>query len=310
MAASTNSRKVRLVADLGDLGGDDRVAVWPGDGLVARDPGVEKPREDPARELVGVDLRDVLEALNVEVVPHRRREKGRPIVERLGVRLGALDEFDLVLRRDLDVKDQAVAGQKVDHRRLFELAQTAAHVIDEVVVAVDLMGLPDEGRDIHHGGDLALAVQGLAPTELLHGQPPQVRIAELADEAQDWTQVVHLDVVADQDPVAPQQVLEEGDLHRLGLDDVEDVLVQVAGPDAVIPGVVEPVVAPQQGREMGLAHPGHAKEGDGAILPMTELFDAELHRAGPRCTGAGNGTSGPAALATGMASPKAPPGLA
>ena len=96
-----------------------------------------------------------------------------------------------------------------------------------------------------HGGNLRLPVEGLAAIELLQAQATQLRIAQLADEAQHRPQVVDLDVVADEDPVLAQQVAQKGDLHGLALDEIEDVLIQVAGSDAVVPGVMEPVMPAQ-----------------------------------------------------------------
>ncbi len=102
------------------------------------------------------------------------------------------------------------------------------------------------------------------------------RIPELADEAQHRPQVVHLDIVTHEDPIPPQQVLEEGHLHGLALDRIENGLVQVTGADPIVTRVVEPVLALQPGREIGLPHPGHAEQGDAFILPGAERIDGQL----------------------------------
>ena len=74
-----------------------------------------------------------------------------------------------------------------------------------------------------------------------------------------------------------QQIAQERLLHRLLLDQVQDRLVEVAGPDAVIARVVEPVVTTQQHRQVSLAHPGHAQQGDLLVLPVAEFLNAKLH---------------------------------
>jgi len=171
-----------------------------------------------------------------------------------------------------------VLGQQVDHGIVFQFAQAAADVVHEMVVAVDLLRLADELRDVLHGGDLRLAVHRLAVAEFRQREAAMVGVAELADEGQNRPQVLDLDVVADVDPVVAQQLAQERHLHRLLLDQVEDGLVQVARADAVVAGEMEPVVAAQQGGDVGLADAGHAQQGDLLVLPGAEGFGAEFHR--------------------------------
>jgi hypothetical protein len=137
----------------------------------------------------------------------------------------------------LDVEDQAfVRARRSMTAGLLQFAEGTADVVHQVAVAIDLPRLALEGRHIPHGGNLRLPVEGLAAVELLQAQAHSSSgIAQLADEAQHRPQVVDLDVVADEDPVLAQQVAQKGDLHGLALDEIEDVLIQVAGTDAVIP---------------------------------------------------------------------------
>ncbi len=100
-----------LGADLRHLGGAHRVAMGPSDGLVPGHAGIEQPGEDPTREVVRIDLRHELQAPQRQIILDRRGQKLGPVVERLGISLCALDELDLILGRDPDIEDQAVASQ-------------------------------------------------------------------------------------------------------------------------------------------------------------------------------------------------------
>jgi hypothetical protein len=75
-----------------------------------------------------------------------------------------------------------------------------------------------------------------------HAAP--LRVAQLSHECQHRSQVRDLDVVADVDPVPAQQVAQEGYLHGLLFDQIHDRLIQVALADAVIAGIMEPMVPP------------------------------------------------------------------
>src|SRR5512139_4073332 len=119
--------EVALVAHLRDFLRGHGVAVRPGDRLVARNARVEQAREHPASEVVGLDLRDELEALFLEIDRQVLGKEGGTEVQRLGVGLRAFDQRVLLLARGgLDVEDQRVLGQELDHAGLVELAQAAA----------------------------------------------------------------------------------------------------------------------------------------------------------------------------------------
>ena len=47
--------------------------------------------------------------------------------------LGAAEQLRLVAGRDADVEEQGVLGQQLQHPRLVQLAEAAAHVVHEVV---------------------------------------------------------------------------------------------------------------------------------------------------------------------------------
>ncbi len=61
------------------------------------------------------------------------------------------------------------------------------------------------------------------------------------------------------DRIRQQQFAQEGDLHRLALEIVDDVLAHVAGADAVIDGIMEPAILLQHAGQRGLADTGHAE---------------------------------------------------
>jgi hypothetical protein len=69
------------------------------------------------------------------------------------------------------------------------------------------------------------------------------------------------------------------------------MLIQVAGADAVITGIVKPVLPTQDAREVGLAHPGHPQQGDALVVPGAKGFDGQLHGNGSLAGGKwGRGT--------------------
>ena len=167
-----------------------------------------------------------------------------------------------------------------------ELDQAAAGVVDEVVVAVDLLRLDDELGDVAHRADLGLAVQPLPALELGDGQPAEVRAADLAEERRDGLQVVHRDVARDVDRVVAQQLAQEVDLHGLALDVVEDRLGEILRADAIVARVVKPLRRRQLVGERRLADAGHAEQRDGLVRPGQELRASHAH-------GARTGSLGP-----------------
>ncbi len=146
-----------------------------------------------------------------------------------------------------------------------------------MIVAIDLVGLRDEGRDVLHGGDLGIVMQPLTALELLERQAAAPRIPYLAQERGDGLEVVDRDVAADVDRVASQQVAQKVDLHRLLLDIVQYRFLKVLGADAVIAGVVEPALLWQLVGQGGLAYPRHAEQTYRLVPPAQELFPAHPH---------------------------------
>ena len=61
----------------------------------------------------------------------------------------------------LQVEDQGVISKHFHHARVIQFANTAARIVQEVIVAVDLFCLDDEPLDIIHGRNLGVSVQML-----------------------------------------------------------------------------------------------------------------------------------------------------
>ncbi|KOR29058.1 hypothetical protein TI04_09535 [Achromatium sp. WMS2] len=274
--------QILLVLQLHHLGAADAVAVLPGDGLVTGDAVAEEPREDPAREIVGVDTGDIVIAELCTVVVECLLQEVRAVVERLGVALRALDETLLVLFRGADVEDQRLLCERLHDLRFVEFAKAAAGIVDEMAVAVDLSGLVDEVGNIEHRPHLGIMVQLLPALEFAETDAPAIRVADLAEERGERVQVVKADVVADEDGVAAQQVSQERHLHHLQLDVVANRLVEVVAADPVVAGIVIPFAARQQGRESCLADAGHPEEGNPFCLPGTKGLRGHAHVQSPR----------------------------
>ena len=73
------------------------------------------------------------------------------------------------------------------------------------------------------------------------GRPPLVGIARAAEIGRERIEVGEGDVGGDIDRVRAQQVAQERHLHGLALEVVDDELAHVAGADAVVDRIVEPV---------------------------------------------------------------------
>ncbi len=113
------------------------------------------------------------------------------------------------------------------------------------------------------GGDLGAAVLALAAEVLVEGDAALRRVAGLAEVGRERLEVVEGDVRGDVDRVRAQQLAQERVAHRLALEVVDDVLAHVAGADAEIDRVVEPVrLLAQHRRDAGLAEARHAEERD------------------------------------------------
>ena len=236
-----------------------------GDRLITRQPRVEQAREHPAHERVRVDLGDV--GISPVALVHRQLfvEERLAVVQRLRVFLRAPDQLLLVLLRRLDIENERVLGEDIQHLRVVQLAQGTTGIVDEMLVAVDFVRLADEFRHVLHGRHLGLAVQFLPMLEFLQAESVLFRVAQFPQKARYRRQIVHGDVVADEDRVGAQQFVQERYLHRLLLDVIQNRLVKVARADAVVTGVVKPVFLAQPDRQARLAHPGHAEEGDGPV---------------------------------------------
>ena len=159
-----------------------------------------------------------------------------------------------------------------------------------------------KSRHIRHGPRSPPPVQALAALELIEWQATPGRGADLAQEGRDRRQVVHRDVAGDVDGVAAQQVAQEVHLHRLPLDVVEDRFLEVLGADPVVTRVVKPGGAGQLVGQCGLAHAGHAEEGDRPTGPGQELFGGleawrAVYRPALRVRRAGGAGPGPRCLA-------------
>ena len=174
--------------------------------------------------------------------------------ELLGMVLGAADP-----------DRQEGGGEVAEHRvggvvGIDHLAERSGGVGDEVVVAVEVLRLVDEGERVAGGGDLGGAVLALAAQVLLERDAALVRAARLAEVGRERREVLEGDVGGDVDRIAAQQVAQEGNAHRLALEVVDDVLAHVAGADAEIDGVVKPVrPVAQHGGDAGLAEARHAE---------------------------------------------------
>ena len=103
-----------------------------------------------------------------------------------------------------------------------------------MAVAVNLVCFVDEMRDVLYGRNFCFAVQFLSAFELLEWKPALFGVPEFAKEGREWVEIVNGEVVADVDRVGTQEVAQEGYLHGLPLDIVENWLVEVACCDAIV----------------------------------------------------------------------------
>ena len=110
-------------------------------------------------------------------------------------------------------------------------------------IAVEVVGAVDEMRGVEQRRDLRLAVLVLPAQVFGEGQAALGRIAGLAEIGRQRGEIVEGDVRRDIDEFGHQQFAQERHLHRLALEVVGDVFAHVAGADAVIDRVVEPVAA-------------------------------------------------------------------
>ena len=161
-----------------------------------------------------------------------------------------------------------MVGETLQHRVLFvvridDFAQTAAGVANKMRVSVDVFSAFDELRYVEQRTDFRHAVLRLTPTILVERNPAECRVARLPQVGGERTQILERDVGADVDRIRAQQLAQEGIAHRLPLEVVDDVLVHVSRADAIVDGVLEPVVLLQQAGEGRLAHAGHAEKGHG-----------------------------------------------
>ena len=279
--------EVLRVADGGDLGGLDGDAPAVGDRLVAGQAVGHQRAEAVADEGVGVDRVGREPGLGEVVVPepgqevlgvvHRLRARSKRRGQRVEVVLGAAEP-----------DRQRGAGEVGEHRvgrveRVDHLAERAGGVADEVVVAVDLLGLGDEGHGVAGGGDLGAAVLALAAQVLVEGDAALRRVAGLAEVGRERLEVVEGDVGGDVDRVRAQQLAQERVAHRLALEVVDDVLAHVAGADAEIDRVVEPVGLLAQHRgDPGLAEARHAEERDPLVRARAASPRASRRSCAPR----------------------------
>ena len=102
-------------------------------------------------------------------------------LERLGIALCAFDEAFLVLFRGADVEDEGLLCECLHHLRLVEFTETAAGIVDEIAVAVDLLRLADEIGHIEHGADLRVVMELLPALELAESDAAPVRVADLVN---------------------------------------------------------------------------------------------------------------------------------
>ena len=199
------------------------------------------------------------------VVPRRAQEFGL-VIHRLGGAIKAPDQLGRMGVRALDPDQQHVVGQHPQHRiggvvGIDHLADRAAGIADEIVVAVNLAGALDEMRGVEQGGDLGLAVLGLAAQIFGKWHPAALGVAGLAKVGGKRREVVEGDVRGDEHRIGQQQLAQQGHPHRLALEIVGDEFAHVTGADAVIDRVVKPGAAlAQHGREVGLAQAGHTVE--------------------------------------------------
>ena len=224
-------------------------------------------REDPADEFVRNDFRRRAQSVFLQEHLQLLVEKRLLVVHGLRIFDGAPDHFVFHRLVGAQVDDDGVAGEHIQHLRVIQFADASPGVVDEVLVSVDLVSLLDKLFHVAHGADLGLLVQPLARLELLHVEPPQVLVADLAEKAGHRRQVVNGDVAGDVDGIAAQQIAQEVDLHGLALDVVEDRFGQVLGTDPVIARIMEPLGLGQLVGERGLAHSRHAEKGDRLARP-------------------------------------------
>jgi hypothetical protein len=107
---------------------------------------------------------------------------------------------------------------------------------------------------------------------LLERQPALGFAAGAAEIGRERRQVLEGDVALDLDRIRAQQVAQEPHLHGLGLEVVDDELAHVAGADAVVDRIVEPVRLAQDRRQPRLADAGHAEHRHSAPRRVREVF--------------------------------------
>ncbi|AAU91862.1 hypothetical protein MCA1877 [Methylococcus capsulatus str. Bath] len=275
---SHESQEIALVPHPGDVPDVHGVAVAVGDGLVARQPRFEKVRKHPAHEFVGRHGLDRGVTLFLQENRQMFVQEGLPVIQRLGVTRGPFDQHLFQFRAGADVEYQRVFRQCLQRFRIVQFAHAAAGIVDEMLVTVNLAHFLDEFRHVPHRRDLGLPVQRLPPLEFLQRQATLRRVAELAQEGRDGREIVHRDVATDIDRIRHQEVAQERHLHRLALDVVQDRLIEIAGTDPVVAGIMEPGPFRQLVGQGGLTRPRHAEQGDLLAIPVQKLLRGQTHR--------------------------------
>ena len=128
-------------------------------------------------------------------------------------------------------------------------------------IAIQGFGPVDEMAGIQQGGDFRPAELILPVRIIDHWQPAAPRITGFAQIGGDGGQVIKSDIGADINGIREQQVAQKRHLHRLALGIIGDQLAHIAGADAVIDRVMEPVVrCSQYLADMGFTQTGHAEK--------------------------------------------------
>jgi len=220
--------------------------------------------------------------LQVSPLRHKDRqlliEKVLPVIQRLGMPLGAFDQDMIQFGRSPYVHDDSLLGQQSQRFGILEFANTAPRVIDEMLVAVDGIHLADKLGNVTHGANFGLPVQRLTTLEFRETEPSLPRISQFTQESRHRREIIYRDVAANVDRIRLQQIAQEWNLHRLQLDVVGDRFIQIARTDSIVPRIVKPGFPGQLVGQGGFPHPGHTQQGDAFGFPFPEFRGRHFHR--------------------------------
>ena len=175
------------------------------------------------------------------------------VADGFGVGDGA--RFQLGVERfvGVDIDEKGMRGQRLHQGVVVDFADAAAGVVDKSLITVEALGALDKGGDVVHRRALGFVKQPLPFDE---GAGVVAVAPQFADESGKDMQPFDAHFALDADRIIAQKRRQRGLAPRQHGQPVADGLVQIAGGDAVIAGIMKPAGAMQQGCQRGLADAG------------------------------------------------------